>query len=575
MRANILKEYAPLFHSKKRFFVYYGGRGGGKTENIAQCLVLMAIQKPLKILCVRESMGSIEESVKATIEKWIYLLGADEFFTIQKETISGANGSLFLFRGLKNHTASAIKSISGVNITWAEEADTITRRSWDLLVPSVIRTKDPKIIISFNPNKADDALYKEFISGVPPADSIIQKVNYDKNPFFKDSPLDLQRKDDLARLPYSIYAHKWLGELNLEIENSLFINCDFDPKGDLARDSYVEVIIACDPATTNKDFSNEYGIIVLGKLDSSEIRVISDESGHYSPYEFAQKVSDLNKQYRADRIIVEVNNGGDFIKAALIEKDPSLNVKEVRATRDKINRAIPVANLMQLRKIFFNSELESLKRQCELITNKGFLGAKGESPDRLDAFVWGVYYLANIVDKDSVWSFCEPQWIKPPIDFIEKAFLISQNTLFLGTFNGSFIGIVVNAWEFLSDGRIEIIDSFICDDLDTLQNELKDKNAIIARQNAIIENLGLECEYFSANKYRDINEKALNCLAILKSRKIWLNENAQSRRYGNKSGNLLAQEIMEFKLESAAEFALFDLFCDIIAHEFKLAQKES
>lgn len=402
MQVNILKPFKPLFENNHTYFVYYGGRGGGKTESIAQSLVLLAYISTQKILCIRESQCSLAESVKSVIESWIDRLGLWRDFRVLNNAIKcDRTGSEFIFMGMRSHNAVNVKSIHGVTITWIEEAEAFSKRSWDLLVPSVTRTKDPKIIVSFNPYRDDDIIYKTFITSTPPPKSHIQKITYKDNPYFKSTNLESQRLHDESVLSDSEYKHKWEGELKIDSELALFDSECLTNIQNFIQEPYSRIIVSADPATTNKDKSNEYGIIVMGLNASGKCVLLDDFSGNFTPTDFASMCIKAYHNHNADAVVVEVNNGGDFIKSAILSLDSRINVVEVRATRDKVHRALPVANLAKIGMISHDPRVDDSKlvRQMKLITQKGFLGERGESPDRLDAYVWAVYELKGLSDK--------------------------------------------------------------------------------------------------------------------------------------------------------------------------------
>ena len=138
-----------------RYKVAFGGRGSGKSYNFAQALILLAAQKPLRILCTREVQKSIKQSVHLLLSDQIKRLGLGSFFTILETEIRGSNGSLFMFAGLAQHTVESIKSIEGCDIVWVEEAQTVSKKSWDILIPT-IRKNDSEIWVSFNPDLDTD-----------------------------------------------------------------------------------------------------------------------------------------------------------------------------------------------------------------------------------------------------------------------------------------------------------------------------------------------------------------------------------------------------------------------------------
>lgn len=590
--AKIPSIYAPLFTNDYIYFCFYGGRGGGKSENVAQSLVIMATQKKLRILCIRESQKSIDESVKSLVEKWIHELNLTDYFRITNYGIEClTTGSEFLFMGMKAHTAVNVKSIQGINITWIEEAEAFSKKSWDLLVPSVVRVAYPKIIITFNPANEDDIIYKEFVANKAPANTYLKKVTYEDNPFFKSTYLEQQRVDDLERLPREEYNHKWLGDLIKHSEGSLFKDCKLDEFMDIsyARENYMQVVIACDPATTNKEFSNEYGIVILGKTREGLIHIISDESGNMSPFEFSVKVSKLSKQYDTKDVVVEVNNGGDFIKATLISFDSSLRVKEVRASSDKINRALPVANLMSIGKIkLYDSSLRQLTRQMRLITNQGFMGSRGESPDRLDACVWGVYFLANIRDKDSIYSVFDASILEQDDRWIEKADVLPKKIHYIMSHLDCFVVLVAEALTKVSEIRIHIVDSLAFEDneslLDYTKSLAKTRNLFVIQESQLTSFVAesVNCKLFEKAKDTDLDVKVRNIIPILKSKRVMISPSIPVAEYTKLGlrGELLKLDMMEFKYKDDGskagqskyprDYPFLDLLCELVYNELQL-----
>lgn len=434
---KLIKEYKTLLETDYTYYCYYGGRGGGKTENIAIVLAIMALGKEnLKILCIRELAGTVRDSVRQAIVDAIFEIGAEEFFDIKvNRIVCKRTGSQFLFSGMSEQFARKIKSIKGINITWLEEASDITERSWLTLLPSVLRTPSAKMIISFNPFSEDDIVYRQFISGTPPYNSYVKKVCYYDNPFFKDSPLEQQRKHQQETLPYQVYAHVWEGEILKDLAEALFTD---EIIGGIYTSNFeysdiAKIVISCDPAATNKDYSNEYGVMALGKLNNGVIVLLKDYSTKASPSEFVSIVCSAYAEWKevcSDICVVaEVNQGGDFIKHAILSKNPTIQVEEVRAGADKIQRAIPIANLCALGRVKFDKafDFNKLIRQMKLITHKGFIGIKGESPDRVDAFVWGVFYLADLKNFDSIDTYYQGRFFEHDKTF---SFVDMQNIVF-------------------------------------------------------------------------------------------------------------------------------------------------
>lgn len=136
----------------KRFKIMHGGRGGGKSHTVAQVLLMLASQRKLRILCVREVQKSLRQSSMQVLVDYIDRLGMGEFFTILKTEIRcNLTGSQFEFSGLKDHTADSIKSWEGADIVWVEESHSVSAHSWNILIPT-IRKPGSEIWATYNPD---------------------------------------------------------------------------------------------------------------------------------------------------------------------------------------------------------------------------------------------------------------------------------------------------------------------------------------------------------------------------------------------------------------------------------------
>jgi len=195
---------------KARYKVLYGGRGSGKSYFLAELAVEVSRRIGTVILCAREFQGSLDDSVYQLLIETIERLGYAEEFDILKSTITHkGTGAKFVFYGIKNNVTK-IKSIQGVGVCWVEEAEAVTKNSWDVLIPSIRGDKNAEIWISFNPKNILDDTYQRFIVH-PPKDSIVLKANYDINPHFADTPL-LADMLECKERDEDLYRHIWLGE---------------------------------------------------------------------------------------------------------------------------------------------------------------------------------------------------------------------------------------------------------------------------------------------------------------------------------------------------------------------------
>jgi phage terminase large subunit len=202
---------------KSRYKVLYGGRGGAKSWGIARALLIKGAKDPIRILCAREFQTSIKDSVHKLLCDQIESLGLLSFYEITQTSIRGRNGTEFSFVGLKNNVSN-IKSYEGVDICWVEEAQTTSRLSWNILIPT-IRKEGSEIWISFNPELETDETYQRFVAN-PPADSITMKVNWYDNPWFPDT-LRLE-KDSLKARDEEAYNQVWEGLCRQTVDGAIF-----------------------------------------------------------------------------------------------------------------------------------------------------------------------------------------------------------------------------------------------------------------------------------------------------------------------------------------------------------------
>jgi len=240
--------FGPLF-KPMRYKGAYGGRGSGKSQFFATLAIIKCLEQPTRIVCIREVQNSIKDSVRQLIVDKIIELGLESQFRIVEAEISHVNGSVIIFKGMQSYNAANIKSLEGYNIAWVEEAQTLSQHSLDLLRPT-LRAKNSEIWFSWNPLHKTDAVDKFFRSN-PPDNAISIFVNWDANPWFKDTPLYDDMMSDYERDPekaehvwggsygssHGAIMAKWVNEADRQgrINDSVI----YDPKG-------APMVISCD-----------------------------------------------------------------------------------------------------------------------------------------------------------------------------------------------------------------------------------------------------------------------------------------------------------------------------------------
>ena len=207
-----------MFEPKhSRYRVLFGGRGAGKSHSVARALLCLGIKDTLRILCCREFMISMKDSVHKLLVDQIYDMGIEAHYEVTQSSIRGLNGTEFIFAGIKNNI-NGLKSIEGIDYCWVEEANNVTQTSFDVLIPT-IRKNDSEIWITFNPELPSDYTYKRFVID-PPTNAVVQKVNWNDNPWFPEV-LDLERQS-LRTRDFEAYQNVWEGFTRSTIDGAVF-----------------------------------------------------------------------------------------------------------------------------------------------------------------------------------------------------------------------------------------------------------------------------------------------------------------------------------------------------------------
>lgn len=213
----------------------------------------MGTQKPLRILCGREIMVSIADSVHQLLCDQIGNMGLDGFYEVGVSTIRGRNDpdpnkcTQFRFQGLKTNI-SQVKSFEGIDIVWCEECDNLSANTLRTLIPTIRGSKksgrpmDSELWFSFNPKFPTDPVYRQFVLNPDPARTLTIKMNYLDNPWFAGTELQ-EEMEYLKQTDYDEYMHVYEGECRKVLEgavyaheireaerNGRFCNVPYDPK---------------------------------------------------------------------------------------------------------------------------------------------------------------------------------------------------------------------------------------------------------------------------------------------------------------------------------------------------------
>lgn len=253
-----------------RYKIAKGGRGGAKSRTCAAILVRKGARQKLRWLFAREVQKSIAESVYALLVDEITRQKLDKHYEIQKNRIIGkATGTTFVFIGLAEHTKDSIKSYENYDGVWVEEAHSVSKASWEILIPTFRRDPDPvngiegsEIWATYNPETEDDAIdviVRDAIASNDP-DFLIIDINWNDNPWFP-KVLDKERLRMLATDP-DLYQHIWEGKyrsaIGMMFKREWFLRHDVLPPN---LNNYIAADYAVSPDSGD---STEIGVFGMG-----------------------------------------------------------------------------------------------------------------------------------------------------------------------------------------------------------------------------------------------------------------------------------------------------------------------
>ncbi|MFT6104130.1 MAG: phage terminase large subunit-like protein [Paracoccaceae bacterium] len=187
------------------------------------------------------------------------------------------------------------------------------------------------------------------------------------------------------------------GVLLEDAEGALWRSVDIEKARLRDRPEVSRIVVAIDPPVTGGAASDDCGIVVVGAITEGPPQdwravVLEDASvSAASPMQWAQAALDAMKRHGADKLVAEVNQGGDLVETLIRQIDPLVPFRAVHASRGKVARAEPVAALYEQGRVSHVDGLDTLEDQMCRMTGRGYQGQG--SPDRVDALVWALFDL--------------------------------------------------------------------------------------------------------------------------------------------------------------------------------------
>lgn len=351
-----------LFQPSRYKFIR-GGRGSGKSWGVARALLIQGASECHRVLCTREVQKSIKQSVHQLLRDQIIALGLNNFYQVLENEIRGLNGTRFYFAGLSDMTADSIKSFEGCTRVWCEEAQTITKRSWKILVPT-IRAENSEIWATYNPELETDETHQMAVVNPPPGTQSIL-MNYSDNPWFP-SVLEQERLHAEATMKPDEYMHVWEGRCRPAVEGAIYFDevSKAEAAGRFCKAPYDPMLkVHC---VWDLGFNDSMAIGLVQKV-ASEVRLIGYiEDNQRTLPEYVNQLSQLKYNWGYDYL----PHDGFAVKHQTGKSDEkvlqALGRKVMRVPNMDIEQGIRTARLLFPR-IYFNTEDAGVIRLIECL----------------------------------------------------------------------------------------------------------------------------------------------------------------------------------------------------------------
>jgi phage terminase large subunit len=220
LRARLLAEFSPKLHclfEPHPYKISSAGRYSTRSWSYADAILDLGLNRPLRIVGLRETMRSLEDSVHTLLADQIKRLGLEHHYQVYQSEIRGKNGTEIFYAGLHGN-AVGIKSMEGCDIFWVEEAQTVSKSSWETLIPTV-RKPGAELWISMNPRFFEDDSYQRWVVN-PPASAKIIQLSWRDNKYLTD---DMREK--MAHLKVTdpeMYEHVYEGATLSTVQDAVY-----------------------------------------------------------------------------------------------------------------------------------------------------------------------------------------------------------------------------------------------------------------------------------------------------------------------------------------------------------------
>lgn len=366
-----------------RVWLILAGRGFGKTRCGAEWVRAQVAAGRKRIALVgataadvRDVMVEGESGLLAISPPW-----DSPIFEPSKRRLTWPNGAL-----ATTFSADEPDRLRGPqhDSAWCDElAAWRYAAAWDNLMLGLRLGNDPRCVVTTTPRPVK--LIRDLVAG---KDCIVTKGStYENRGNLASGFFD----DIVARYEGSRLGRQELyADLLEDTPGSLWQRTWFDRSRVPASPALRRIVIAVDPPASSSENADECGIVAAGLAENGKAYVLADRSQRGTPNAWASAAVRAYHEFDADRLVAEVNQGGEMVESVVRQVDPDVSYKAVHASRGKATRAEPIATLYEQARVCHVGPLDVLEDQMCAFTTDFDRAAAGFSPDRLDAAVWAL-----------------------------------------------------------------------------------------------------------------------------------------------------------------------------------------
>jgi predicted phage terminase large subunit-like protein len=360
------------------------GRGFGKTRTGAEYVRAMVGMRRVRRVALVAPTAADARAVMVEGESGLLSIGPPDDrpdYEPSKHLLTWPNGAI-----ATTFSADEPDRLRGPqhDLAWCDElAAWRYPQAWDMLMFGLRLGTDPRVVVTTTPRPTK--LIKALIADPKVVVTRGSTAENRKNlaPAFLDQ---IVRRYEGTRLG----RQELEAEILEDVPGALWSHAIIDATRVAIAPQLTRIVVAIDPAAGSGEHSDETGIVVAGKNTDGHGYVLADLSGRYTPTEWARAAIAAYRAHSADRIVAEINTGGEMVEATIRIVDPTVSFAAVHASRGKVARAEPVAALYEQGRVHHLGALPRLEDQMCGFAHDFDRAVAGYSPDRVDALVWAL-----------------------------------------------------------------------------------------------------------------------------------------------------------------------------------------